>query len=57
MTSELRIIEEAIKIILRDQTIDNKIEKELLVFHAKSIEEIVAKYQKEIEYLKTWKED
>lgn len=57
MTPELIIITEAIKIILRDKVTDDKVETSLLMFYVKSIEEIIKRYQTEVEMLKTWRED
>lgn len=57
MNPEVRIIQEALKIIFRDSNIDNQFDIELIRFHAKSIETILDKLEKELENLKQWKDD
>lgn len=53
---EVRIITEAIQIILRDRDI-NKFDAGLLRFHQKSIAEIMDKLKKDDEFLKNWNDE
>ncbi len=53
---EIIIILEAVKIILRDRSVDDDVELMRLKFHVKTIEGIVKRWQEEVEMLKNWKE-